>query len=79
MPPPIRGSDVFIAEDVLRMMRAVSATHEAVRRVSGGGGGEYAKGYSDGFTDGIRALAESMGIQFMPGRGNTSIGVRWDG
>ena len=78
MPPPIAGSEVFIGEDVLRMMRSIAATHEAVRRVSGGGG-EYANGYSAGFIDGLRTIAESMGLHFQPGRGNVSIGVRWDG
>ena len=79
MPPPIRGSDVFIGADVVRMMRAIAATHEAVRQVSGSGGGPYAAGYSAGFIDGLRALAESMGLSFQPGAGNVSIGVRWDG
>ena len=79
MPPPIRGSDVFIGEDVLRMMRSIAATHEAMRQVSSGGGGAFAEGYSAGFIDGLRALAESMGLHFQPGAGNVSIGVRWDG
>ena len=79
MPPPIRGSELFIGADVLRFMRAIAATHEAMRQVSGAGGGEYANGYSAGFIDGLRALAESMGLHFQPGAGNTSIGVRWDG
>ena len=79
MPQPIRGSEVFIAEDVLRFMRTIAATHEATRRVSGSGGGDYGKGYSDGLIDGLRALAESMGIQFAPGRNNSSLGIRWDG
>lgn len=79
MPPPIAGSDVFIGEDVLRMMRAVAATHEAVRLISGNGGGEYASGYSAGFIDGLRAMAESMGLRFQPGASNVSIGRRWDG
>ena len=78
MPPPIAGSEVFIGEDVLRMMRSIAATHEAVRRVSGGGG-EYANGYSAGFLDGLRVLAESMGLSFRPGAGNVSIGVRYEG
>ena len=78
MPQPIRGSDVFIGEDVVRMMRAIAATHEAMRRVSKAGG-PYADGYSAGFIDGLRALAESMGLHFQPGAGNVSIGVRWDG
>jgi len=78
MPPPIRGSEVFIGEDVLRNMRAIAATHEATRQVSGGAGGEYASGYSDGFIDGLRALAESLGLRFQPGARNVSIGVRYD-
>ena len=78
MPPPIRGSDLFIGEDVLRMMRSIAATHEAMRQVSGGGGGEYANGYSAGFLDGLRVLAESMGLHFRPGAGNISIGVRYE-
>ena len=78
MPPPIRGSDVFIGADVIRMMRAIAATHEAMRRVSGSGGGQYADGYSAGFIDGLRALAESMGLHFQPGAGNVSIGVRYE-
>ena len=78
MPPRLAGSDVFIGEDVLRMMRAVAATHEAMRRVSGGGGGEYANGYSAGFIDGLRALAEAMGLHFQPGVSNVSIGRRYE-
>lgn len=77
MPAPIRGSDVFIGEDVLRNMRAIAATHEAMRQVSGGGG-QYAEGYSAGFLDGLRVLAESMGLHFRPGAGNISIGVRYE-
>lgn len=76
MPPPIAGSDVFIGEDVLRMMRAIAATHEAGRRVSSGGG-EYAEGYSAGFIDGLKAMAESMGLRFQPGVSNASIGRRY--
>ena len=79
MPPPIAGSDVFIGEDVLRMMRSIAATHEAVRQVSGGGGGAFAEGYSAGFLDGLKAMAESMGLRFQPGVSNVSIGRRWDG
>ena len=79
MPPPIAGSDVFIGEDVLRMMRSIAATHEAMRQVSGSAGGDYASGYSAGFLDGIRAIAESMGLRFQPGMSNTSLGRRWDG
>ena len=79
MPQPIRGSDVFIGEDVVRMMRAIAAAHEAMRRVSGNGGGPYADGYTAGFVDGLRTMAESMGLHFQPGAGNVSIGVRWDG
>ena len=71
-----RGSDVFIGADVLRNMRAIAATHEAMRQVSGG---EYAAGYSAGFIDGLRALAESLGLHFQPGAGNVSIGVRYEG
>ena len=78
MPQPIRGSDVFIGEDVVRMMRAIAATHEAVRRASGSGGGQYADGYSAGFIDGLRAMAESMGLNFKPGVGNSSMGLRYD-
>ena len=78
MPPPVRGSEVFIGEDVLRNMRAIAATHEAVRQVSGGGGGQYAEGYSAGFLDGLSALAESMGLRFRPGAGNVSIGMRYE-
>lgn len=78
MPQAIRGSDVFIAADILRNMRAIAATHEAMRRVGGNGGGEFARGYSDGFIDGLRALAESLGLSFQPGAGNSSLGVRWE-
>ena len=74
MPPPIRGSDVFIGADVVRMMRAIAATHEAMRRVSKANG-QYADGYSDGFLDGLKAMAESMGLHFQPGAGNVSIGA----
>lgn len=79
MPHAIRGSDVFIGADVLRNMRAIAATHEAMRQVSGGAGGQYAEGYSAGFIDGLKAMAESLGLHFQPGAGNVSIGVRYEG
>lgn len=78
MPAPIRGSELFIAADVLRNMRAIAATHEAMRQV-GNNTGEYAEGYSAGFLDGLKAIAESMGLHFQPGMGNASIGVRYEG
>ena len=78
MTQPIRGSELFIGADILRTMRAIAATHEITRQVSGGSG-EYANGYSAGFIDGLRTMAESMGLNFQPGMGNSSIGVRWDG
>lgn len=76
MPQPIKGSEVFIAEDILRIMRSVAATHEAVRQVTGDRS-QLADMYSAGFMDGIRVVAEALGIRFQPGIGNTSIGVRW--
>ena len=78
MTAPIRGSDVFIAEDVRRLMRALAATHQAMQQV-GGAQGEYADGYSAGFFDGLAAVAEGLGIAFSPGVGNVAIGVRWEG
>ena len=77
MPPPIRGSDVFIGEDVLRMIRSIAATHEMTRRMMQDT--PTSEAYSAGFIDGLRTMAESMGLHFQPGRGNVSIGVRWDG
>jgi hypothetical protein len=76
MSQSIRGSDVFIAEDVLRMMRSIAATHEATRR-------RMAKtptsdAYSDGFIDGLKALAESMDIPFSAGVGGISLDERWE-
>ena len=68
---------MFIGADVVRMMRAIAATHEAMRQVSGGGG-QYAEGYSAGFLDGLKAMAESMGLHFQPGAGNVSIGRRYE-
>jgi len=77
MPPPIQGSDVFITEDVRRLMRALAATHEAAYQV-GGAQGEYQAGYSAGFLDGLAAIAEGLGIPFQPGVGNVAIGNKWD-
>lgn len=77
MPVPLRASDVFIAEDIRRNLRSIAATHEATRHVYGGGG-DYAAGYGDGFIDGLRAIAEALGIHFAPGQGNTALGVRWE-
>ena len=36
-------------------------------------------GYSDGFMDGLAAVAEALGIAFRPGVGNVAIGIRWEG
>lgn len=69
---------MFIAEDVLRMMRSIAATHEAMRQVSAGNSAQ-AEWYSAGFLDGLKAMAESMGLHFQPGAGNVSIGVRYEG
>lgn len=77
MTAPIRGSDVFIAEDVRRLMRALAATHQAAAQV-GGSQNAYQAGYSAGFVDGLRAMAEGLGIPFRPGDGNVAIGVRYD-
>ena len=81
MPPQIRGSDVHLSEDIRRMMRAIAATHEASLRAlcADSQQPEYAAGYSDGFIDGLRAIAESLGISFAPGAGNVTLGMRWDG
>ena len=68
---------MFIGEDVLRMMRSIAATHEAMRRVANGNS-QYAEGYSAGFLDGLKAMAESMGLRFEPGVSNVSIGRRLD-
>ena len=81
MPAPIRGSDPFFAEDIRRTMRGIAATHEATLRAlcDDSQRPEYAAGYSDGFIDGLRALAEGLGIAFSPGTGNVALGVRWEG
>lgn len=80
MPQPIRGSDVHVSEDIRRTMRAVAATHQATLRAicDDSQRPEYAAGYSDGFIDGLRAVAEALGIAFQPGAGNVSIGMRYE-
>ena len=80
MPAPIRGSDVHVSEDIRRTMRSIAATHEATLRslCQDSQRPEYAAGYSDGFIDGLRAIAEALGIPFRPGDGNVAIGARWD-
>lgn len=60
------------------MMRSIAATHEMAARVCGAQGA-YAEGYSAGFLDGLRAIAEALGIPFQPGAGNISIGQMWEG
>lgn len=60
------------------MLRALAATHEAAHQVAGAQG-DYAAGYSAGFFDGLRAIAEALGIPFQPGSGNVAIGMRWEG
>lgn len=81
MPPQIRGSDVHLSEDILRTVRSIAATHEATLRAlcQDSQRPEYAAGYSDGFIDGLAAVAEGLGIPFQPGVGNVAIGVRWEG
>lgn len=78
MPAPIRASTVHAGEDIRQILRSVAAVHEATRRATSTDGGEYGQGYSDGFIDGLRALAEALGIPFDPGSGNVALGVRWD-
>ena len=80
MPAPIRGSDVHVSEDIRRAMRSIAATHEATLRAlcADSQRPEYAAGYSDGFLDGLAAVAEALGIAFSPGAGNVAIGAKWD-
>ena len=81
MPPPISGSDVHVSEDIRRTMRSIAATHEATMRATcyDSQRPEYTAGYSDGFMDGLAAVAEALGIVFRPGVGNVAIGMRWEG
>ena len=70
MPAPIRGSDIHVSEDIRRMLRALAATHEAAHQVAGAQG-DYAAGYSAGFFDGLRAIAEASGGQVREGTEQT--------
>lgn len=80
MPAPVRGSDVHVSEDIRRSLRSIAATHEATLRAlcNDSQRPEYAAGYSDGFLDGLGAVAEALGIPFQPGAGNVAIGAKWD-
>lgn len=60
MPPPIGASEAFITEDIRNVMRALLATHEAARRMMPET--ERMTAYSEGFTAGIRLLAEALNV-----------------
>ncbi len=62
MPPAIRGSDVFLQADLLRILKGLAVAHKTTSN-SGLQQNAYTSGYSDGFLAALHAFSESVGVR----------------